>query len=512
MKTLFLILFLLIPVQCFSAQQSSYPDKATPVDADKVLISDSEDSWKSKNVPMADLINGIAINLSVDDTTLIQTGESPNYTLSVKPDVFEADLGNPSTNGYVLSSTTGGTRSWIAPGGGVVAIADLSDWPSGLTATELGYVDGATSSLQDQINSLSAGGVTISTATPTTPGAVYLNDTTHVLSVASSTGVATYSSDSFTLWDTEPAAFSFTDLTDVALSTTQTATPVQIAGINYPAAVTSTGGNAAICTGDTVGTCGSFSTSPGNITNNQYVSAQHTSSSSASTAVNTVVTVGGSVNDTFTSTTAGSISYIYEQDFEGVGAPSYLYLDTPANFDFDDSTAIEGSESVRVHYTTATGTLVVMPNTPPATASEYYYGFAARFTSFPTGDQNIFKIFTSSGVLSEVTLRISSSGIPMYYLSQTEDGALYLGSGGAALSLNTWYYFKLYRKASTGLNVADGVATIWVSTDGSTWTTRGTNSVVKQDAVLGAMPAIYGQPGLEWRVDDIRISGTNFNF
>ena len=30
----------------------------------------------------------------------------------------EASLGNPGTSGYVLSSTTGGTRSWIAPGGG----------------------------------------------------------------------------------------------------------------------------------------------------------------------------------------------------------------------------------------------------------------------------------------------------------------------------------------------------------------------------------------------------------
>lgn len=31
---------------------------------------------------------------------------------------YEAALGNPAANGYVLSSTTGGTRSWVAPGGG----------------------------------------------------------------------------------------------------------------------------------------------------------------------------------------------------------------------------------------------------------------------------------------------------------------------------------------------------------------------------------------------------------
>lgn len=39
-------------------------------------------------------------------------------TLSVDTTAYEPALGNPSTNGYVLSSTTGGTRSWIAPGGG----------------------------------------------------------------------------------------------------------------------------------------------------------------------------------------------------------------------------------------------------------------------------------------------------------------------------------------------------------------------------------------------------------
>ncbi len=31
---------------------------------------------------------------------------------------YEAALGNPTTNGYVLSSTTAGVRSWIANGSG----------------------------------------------------------------------------------------------------------------------------------------------------------------------------------------------------------------------------------------------------------------------------------------------------------------------------------------------------------------------------------------------------------
>jgi hypothetical protein len=45
----------------------------------------------------------------------------------------EPALGNPGTTGYVLSSTTGGVRSWVAPGGGgggAGAFTDLSDAPA----------------------------------------------------------------------------------------------------------------------------------------------------------------------------------------------------------------------------------------------------------------------------------------------------------------------------------------------------------------------------------------------
>jgi hypothetical protein len=49
---------------------------------------------------------------------------------------YESALGNPSTNGYVLSSTTGGTRSWIAPAsGGAPTNAPyiVRDWDPTLT-------------------------------------------------------------------------------------------------------------------------------------------------------------------------------------------------------------------------------------------------------------------------------------------------------------------------------------------------------------------------------------------
>jgi hypothetical protein len=44
---------------------------------------------------------------------------------SISPSSFEPALGNPSVTGYVLASTTGGTRSWIAQSGGGGSMVDI---------------------------------------------------------------------------------------------------------------------------------------------------------------------------------------------------------------------------------------------------------------------------------------------------------------------------------------------------------------------------------------------------
>ena len=57
----------------------------------------------------------------VIDTTIHATSSNTGYLSNIDWSTFnnkENSLGNPSTNGYVLSSTTGGTRSWIANGSG----------------------------------------------------------------------------------------------------------------------------------------------------------------------------------------------------------------------------------------------------------------------------------------------------------------------------------------------------------------------------------------------------------
>lgn len=110
--------------------------------------------------------------------------------------------------------------------------------------------------------------------------------------------------------DTTPDAFSFTDQTGVALSSTITSAAITVSGINSAATITSSGGTFDI------NNSGTFISS-GTVNNGDTVRARVTSSSSNSTAVNCVVTIGG-VSDTFTATTlSGSFSLTALYTFGG---------------------------------------------------------------------------------------------------------------------------------------------------------------------------------------------------
>lgn len=94
-------------------------------------IADANGDW-SKSVPVPssgsvshriafpsgdlyDYYVGLGDGSSVNVTTLITATGSP-----ATGDVYEPALGNPASNGYVLSSTTAGVRSWVAQSGGAV--------------------------------------------------------------------------------------------------------------------------------------------------------------------------------------------------------------------------------------------------------------------------------------------------------------------------------------------------------------------------------------------------------
>jgi hypothetical protein len=96
--------------------------------------------------------------------------------------------------------------------------------------------------------------------------------------------------------DTEPDAFSFTDVTGAVLSTVYTSAAITVGGIDAAAAITVTGGTYDI------NASGAFTSDAGTVENGDTVRARGTSSGSYETAVNVAVTIGG-VSDTFTITT-----------------------------------------------------------------------------------------------------------------------------------------------------------------------------------------------------------------
>ena len=101
--------------------------------------------------------------------------------------------------------------------------------------------------------------------------------------------------------DTTPDAFSFTDQTNVSLSSTITSAAVTITGIDASITCSATGGTLDL------NSDGTFSSSR-TVSNNDTIRARHTSSASNSTATNTVVDCGtGPVSDTFTSTTEAAV-------------------------------------------------------------------------------------------------------------------------------------------------------------------------------------------------------------
>ncbi len=95
--------------------------------------------------------------------------------------------------------------------------------------------------------------------------------------------------------------FSFTDQTGVATSAMITSAPVTITGIDTPVAVTVAGNGGTY----SVGCTATYVNTAGTISNAQTVCVRHTSAATASTAMNTTLTVG-TRSDMFTSTTAAA--------------------------------------------------------------------------------------------------------------------------------------------------------------------------------------------------------------
>jgi hypothetical protein len=98
--------------------------------------------------------------------------------------------------------------------------------------------------------------------------------------------------------DVTPNAFTFTDVSSATPSTQYTSNTITVAGITGVAVVSITGGTYSK-------NGGGYTSAAGTAVNGDTFAVRHTSSASASTATNTVLTIGG-VSDTYTTTTAAA--------------------------------------------------------------------------------------------------------------------------------------------------------------------------------------------------------------
>ena len=112
-----------------------------------------------------------------------------------------------------------------------------------------------------------------------------------------------------TTTDAQPNAFTFTDQTDVDLSTLITSNTITVSGITVPVSITISGGEYSV-------NGGGFVSVSDTVSNNDTVTVRHTSSSSNSAVTDTILTIG-SISNVFSSTTipaTGSNSLVWDQD------------------------------------------------------------------------------------------------------------------------------------------------------------------------------------------------------
>lgn len=238
-----------------------------------------------------------------------------------------------------------------------------------------------------------------------TPGTVVNGDTVTVRSTSSSgnsTAVDVVLSiggvtDTYTVTtaagsvDTTPDIFSFTPVTNAALSSTQTSNTVTIAGINAAATVTISGGSYSI-------NGGSFVTSSGTITNGQTIAVRGVASSANSTESIVALTIGGVTGNFSVTTEAAAVDT------------------TPNSFSFTPATNVALSTTSTSSAVTITG----INTAAPVSISNGEYSidggaWASSTGSITTGQTIAVRRMSSSSNSTAVTTTLTIGGVSADY-------------------------------------------------------------------------------------------------
>ena len=198
-----------------------------------------------------------------------------------------AALGSVVTSNILaITGITGNVATSVSSGGSYRVCADATCSANPAFTTSAGVMSNG-QYLQLRLTASGSPGVAVNTT------------------ITVGTGSDNWSVTSTGTQDTTPDVFTFTDQTNVGVSTQIVSNILAITGITGNVATSIAGGSAAyrICTNATCSTNPAFTTAASTITNGQYLQLRMTSSSSISTAVNTTMTVG-TVSDNWSLTTA----------------------------------------------------------------------------------------------------------------------------------------------------------------------------------------------------------------
>jgi hypothetical protein len=206
------------------------------------------------------------------------SGRRSGHPYAVPHSLSNNNINENSSAGTVVGSiqnlTAGSSLSLSADGGGRFAISGTA---LVTTATATDY-ETATSHSITIVETL-AGAIGTPKSTTLTIGVVNLNDT-------------------------NPTAFTFTDVTGVPLATTETSNTITVAGLG--ASDTATASISGDPTSQLQKNGGAWVSGPVSVVNTDTLAVRHTSSGSNSVAISTTLTVG-TASDTFTSTTTASV-------------------------------------------------------------------------------------------------------------------------------------------------------------------------------------------------------------
>lgn len=200
-------------------------------------------------------------------------------------------------------TTATGSVSTDEANGTLYAVVTTSATAPSVPQIQAGQDNAGAAAAYATSQAVSATGVQNISATGLAPSTAYYIHYQHEDAAANDSTVVT--SAQFTTAassDTTPDAYSFTDQTDVALSTLTTSNTITVTGIDASTPISITGGEYSI-------NGGAYTASPGNVVVNDTVTLRVTSSASYNTLVDVDLDIGG-VLDTWSVTTAQLVSDI----------------------------------------------------------------------------------------------------------------------------------------------------------------------------------------------------------